>query len=105
MLLVNKFTLYTVTTIIAFLCVTTSIAQPVQLEKQITLQHDHPIIPYIKKVPNQGVQYNRQTIDELDNYYTKILNNVIDSTISEILEAAPETYLTIHELQYTGRGN
>lgn len=105
MLLVNKLTSYTALSIIASLCITSSVSKPVQLEQQATLQHNHHIIPYIKEVPNKIVKKRRQTIDELDSYYTTILDDVIESTINEILETAPETYLTIHELQYTGRGN
>jgi hypothetical protein len=103
MLLVKKFAC--IATVLASLCITTSIAKPTLLARQTILQQD-PVIPaYINQVPSQAAKQRQLNIDALDSYYTTILTNIIESTSNEILESAPETYLTIHELQYAGRGN
>ncbi|KAI7901843.1 uncharacterized protein BX663DRAFT_552756 [Cokeromyces recurvatus] len=56
----------------------------------------------------QQIQFNKKIssssyLNELELYYSKIVNNVIDSTLNDIFESAPETYLTIHELQFIGK--
>ncbi|KAG2229870.1 hypothetical protein INT48_005146 [Thamnidium elegans] len=48
---------------------------------------------------------NYTILNNLDDHYSAIVTQVLDSTISEIIETASETYLTIHELQIIGRGH
>lgn len=58
----------------------------------------------LKKVPSLLSLENDSLLNNLEEYYSKITTEVLDSTISEIMETASETYLTIHQLQFVGRG-
>ncbi|KAI8643252.1 hypothetical protein BD408DRAFT_431629 [Parasitella parasitica] len=83
------------------------LAIPVQQQQQQQGQQYfgldyHHRTPSAKKIPSSYINtYNN--INALESYYRKIVNQVIDDTVSEIMETAPETYLTIHELQFAGR--
>lgn len=58
----------------------------------------------VQKIPSASYIENYNRITDLDDFYSTIVNQVVDYTINEIIETAPETYLTIHELQLVGRG-
>lgn len=76
-------------------------AIPIQHQQHFEL--DHQAIPSTKKIPASYID-TYKNINELESYYSNIVSQVVDSTVSEIIETAPETYLTIHELQFAGRG-
>lgn len=77
-------------------------AIPIQQQQHFELL-DHHSIPSTKKIPSSYID-TYKNINELESYYSKIVSQVVDTTVSEIIETAPETYLTIHELQFAGRG-
>ncbi|GAA5816828.1 hypothetical protein MFLAVUS_010362 [Mucor flavus] len=58
----------------------------------------------ISKTQKAHSKVQKLTSTEHD-HYSVIVTQVLDSTISEIVETALETYLTIHELQIIGRGH
>ncbi|KAI7897068.1 uncharacterized protein EV154DRAFT_116205 [Mucor mucedo] len=77
-----------------------SFAAPVQqYTYQITIREG----PSITKIPSGAYLENYNLADSLDSYYSRISEKVLDNTISEIMEAAPESYLIIHELQLIGK--
>lgn len=43
-------------------------------------------------------------IPTLEEAYETIVKDIVEITIQEIIDVAPDTFLTIHELQYSGRG-
>lgn len=89
--------------IVIFSCIFFSVSFAVPLHQ---LQFQRPLnTPLIKKVPSLLYLENYTTLNNLDDHYNVIVTQVLDSTISEIIETALETYLTIHELQIIGRGN
>ncbi|KAI8051922.1 uncharacterized protein B0P05DRAFT_575633 [Gilbertella persicaria] len=49
------------------------------------------------------VQHHFHINEELTSHYTAIVDRITESTIHEIIETAPETFLTIHQLQFTGK--
>lgn len=61
-------------------------------------------MPSIIKVPSVSYLENYNTLNSLDDYYSTIAEQVLVTTIKEIIETAPETYLIIHELQLIGKG-
>lgn len=75
----------------------------IPIQQQQHFQLDHHSIPPTKKIPSSYIN-TYKNINELESYYSNIVNQVVDTTVSEIIETAPETYLTIHELQFAGRG-
>ncbi|CEP15940.1 hypothetical protein [Parasitella parasitica] len=92
------FPIYTILVLATCIC-----AIPVHQQQQQGQQHFeidyHHHIPATKKIPLSFTgSYNN--INALEAYYIKIVDQVINDTISEIMETAPETYLTIHELQF-----
>ncbi|EPB87857.1 hypothetical protein HMPREF1544_05386 [Mucor circinelloides 1006PhL] len=74
----------------------------IPIQQQQHFQLDHHSIPPTKKIPSSYIN-TYKNINELESYYSNIVNQVVDTTVSEIIETAPETYLTIHELQFAGR--
>jgi hypothetical protein len=63
----------------------------------------HITYPAIKQASTNDHLYLR--LDQLEKYYSNIVNKAFDSNVDEILESMPETFLTIHELQLLGKGN
>jgi hypothetical protein len=63
----------------------------------------HITYPAIKQTSTNDHLYLR--LDQLEKYYSNIVNKAFDSNVDEILESMPETFLTIHELQLLGKGN
>lgn len=61
--------------------------------------------PSITKIPSATYLENYNLVDSLDIYYSTIAEKVLDTIIIEIMEATPESYLIIHELQLIGKGN
>ena len=76
-------------------------AIPIQQQQHFEL--DHHQIPSTKKIPSSYIN-SYKNLNELESYYSQIVGQVVDATVSEIIETASETYLTIHELQFAGRG-
>jgi hypothetical protein len=58
----------------------------------------------VQKIPSASYVDNYNRITDLDDFYSTIVHQVVDNTMNEIIETAPETFLTIHELQLVGRG-
>ncbi|KAI9258332.1 hypothetical protein EDC94DRAFT_695454 [Helicostylum pulchrum] len=89
--------------IVIFTCIFISVSFAVPLHQ---LQFQRPLTtPLIKKVPSLLYLENYNILNNVDDHYNAIVTQVLDSTISEIIETASETYLTIHELQIIGRGH
>jgi hypothetical protein len=59
---------------------------------------------FVEKVPSSIYIENYHRLEKLNDYYYTIVNQVVESTLNEVLETAPETFTTIHELQIVGRG-
>ncbi|KAI9478900.1 MAG: hypothetical protein EXX96DRAFT_572653 [Benjaminiella poitrasii] len=102
--------------ILPFCFIAASMAIPIQ-QHQFALQSNtnqhYPItttatiitnIPQTKKISATYLN-EYKSINELELYYSNLVTDVLETTINEILQNAPETYLTIHELQYIGRGS
>lgn len=63
----------------------------------------HITYPALKQTSTNDHLYLR--LDQLEKYYSHIVNKAFDSNVDELLESMPETFLTIHELQLLGKGN
>jgi hypothetical protein len=57
----------------------------------------------IKSIPSSYIN-TYKNINQLEDLYSAIVNDIVNTTIEEILDVAPDTFLTIHELQFTGKG-
>lgn len=91
-----------------FLNMCSSLAIPIHKQTPFQLTSESTLVettqPSINKVPSTSTIENYKLLDTLDDYYHAIVEEVVDLTIKEVKETARETFLTIHELQWIGRG-
>lgn len=88
-------------TLVSLFFISSSLAAPIQQRPYQVSMNGGPSIITVPSASYLG-DYNR--VDSLDSYYSAIAEKVLDTTITEIMEAAPESYSIIHELQITGKG-
>ncbi|KAI9361308.1 hypothetical protein BD770DRAFT_441331 [Pilaira anomala] len=87
----------------SFIAISFSLVVPIQQQSFQTTSSFPVEVNSIKKVPSLLSLENDSLLNNLEAYYSKIATEVLDSTISEIMETVSETYLTIHQLQFAGR--
>jgi hypothetical protein len=72
---------------------------PVQQQEAFKLNEHR-----IEQVPSAPFMESAFTIDEIQDNYSQIINQVMTETIQDIKDVAQDSLMTIHQLQIIGKG-